>query len=154
PPRELFARPADVKRDLRLLVPAGTLALEEMAEETPLQGRAVARIEMREVGVAVHFEPFLPGAGGEIALEIAPAVQPLAAPVRRGQHRYVDLGEVGRARAVVVVDQRPSQSLAGDIGAVLGKLFLRQGRRTRDRLAGDDALGSALADAVLHVGHL
>src|SRR5450756_3036828 len=59
---KLFVRMPDVERHARLLAPAGVLALEEMAEETLLQGLAVITVEMREVGIAVHLQPFLLGA--------------------------------------------------------------------------------------------
>src|SRR5439155_18152521 len=98
--RELLAGPADIERHLRLPLPAGALALEEMSEKPLLQAGAIARIEVREVRIAVHLQPFLPGAGSEPAFEIAARVQPLAAPVRRRQDRHVDLAEIGDAGAV------------------------------------------------------
>ena len=109
---------------------------------------------MREVGVAVHLEPLLPRAGGEIAFEIAARMQPLSSPVRRRQQRHVDLLEVRGARAVVIIDEPAPQRLAADIGAVIGELLLGQRRGPGDRLAGDEAPRSALADAMLDAGDL
>ncbi len=79
------------------------LALEEMGEETLLQSFAVFAVKMREVGVAVHFQPFLLGAGGEPALEIAARVQADAAPIGGGQQGRLDVFVHGGARGVVVV---------------------------------------------------
>ncbi len=50
---------ADVERDARLPVPPGVFALEKVTEEFLLQRLAVAAVEMREVRVAVNFQPFL-----------------------------------------------------------------------------------------------
>ena len=90
---EPLAGMADVERHARLLLPAGVLALEEVSEEAPLQRLAVAAVEMREVGVAVHLQPFLPRAGAQPAFEIAARVQAHAAPVGGRQQRRLDLLE-------------------------------------------------------------
>src|SRR6185503_9265249 len=82
---ELLARMADVERHPRLLIPAGVLALEEMAEEAFLQLLAVTAVEVREMCVAMRFQPFLRRAGAHKALEITARVQPHAAPVGGGQ---------------------------------------------------------------------
>src|SRR6185437_15436599 len=100
-------------------VPAGILALEEMAEEALLQRLAIRAVEMREVRVAVHLQPFLLRAGREIALEIAARVQAHAAPVAGRQKRRLDLREIGNARGVIVVEQATALRLAGRIDAVL-----------------------------------
>src|ERR671915_432681 len=81
---ELLTRPADVERDLRLLVPAGVLAFEEMAEEALLELLAIVAVEVGEVGVSVHFEPLLFRARAQVTLEVAARVQALPAPVSRG----------------------------------------------------------------------
>ena len=125
-----------------------------MAEEALLQAGAVVRVEVREVRVAVHLEPFLLGAGGQIAFEIAARMQSLAAPIRRREQRHLDLLEFGHARPVIVVDEPAPQRFAADVGTVLGELRLRQRRGAGDRLAGDRAARAALADAMLHVRHL
>ena len=46
-----------------------------------LQRFAVAAVEMREVGVTVHLQPFLPGAGAHIAFKISAWVEGRAAPL-------------------------------------------------------------------------
>src|SRR5262245_25037196 len=94
PQGKLLAGAAEVQRYPRLAVPAGVLALEKVPEEAALQVRAVARIEMREMRVAVHLEPFLLGACCQITFEIAARMQPLAAPVRCRQDWHVDRGEI------------------------------------------------------------
>ncbi len=78
---EFLARMTDLEQHLRLLAPAGILALEEMTEEPLLQVDPVVRVEMRPVLDAVHFEPFLLGGGAHEALEIAARMQALAAPI-------------------------------------------------------------------------
>ena len=102
----------------------------------------------------MHLEPFLLGAGAQIALEIAARMQAHAAPVGGGEQRRLDVLELRQPRPIVVVDQPVAQRVAVAVGAVLRKLLLRQRRRSGDRLAGDDAFRAALADAVLHGGHL
>src|SRR5262249_20109400 len=72
--QEFFTGVTDVERHARPLLPAGVFALEEMAEEALLQLLAVAAVEMREVGVAVHLQPFLLGAGAQPAFKIAARV--------------------------------------------------------------------------------
>ena len=67
---------------------------QEVAEEFLLQGLAVAAVEMREVRVAVHFKPFLLGAGAQPAFEIAARVQAHAAPVAGGEQRRLDVLEL------------------------------------------------------------
>ena len=67
----------DVDGHARLLVPASVFVFKEMAEEPLLQPFAVAAVEMGEVRVAMHLEPFLFGAGGEPALEIARVCRPM-----------------------------------------------------------------------------
>ena len=81
----------NVERDPWLFVPAGVLTLEKMPEESLLQRFAVAAIEMREVGVTVHLQPFLPGAGAHIAFKISAWVQAHAAPIARRQQGSLDL---------------------------------------------------------------
>ena len=145
---------ADVEQHLRPLLPAVVDALEETVEELPLQVLAVLRIEQREVRVAVHLQPFLLRAGAQEALEIAARMQPHAAPVGGREQRRLDVLEFRQPRLVVVVDQAVAQRVAVAIGAVLLQLVVGEVQRPGHRLAGDDALGAALADAVLHGGHL
>src|ERR1035437_7273712 len=71
-----------------------------MAEETLLQGLTVIAVEMREVGIAVHLQPFLLGAGGEPAFEISARVQAHAAPIGGRQQGCLDLGEIGGSPGV------------------------------------------------------
>ncbi len=151
---EFLARMADVEQHLRLLVPAGVLALEEMREEAALQVLPVFGVEQGEVRIAVHLQPFLFRAGAQIALEIAARMQPHAAPVRRRQQRRFDILEFRQARLVIVVDQAMLQRVLVACGAIFFQFVFRQCRRPRDRLAGHGAPVSALADAVLHGGHL
>ena len=118
----------------RLLVPAGIFALEKMAEEALLQRLAVIAVEMREVRVAVHLEPFLLGAGAQIAFEIAAGVQPHAAPIGGRKQRRVDLREIGGARCVIIVDEFAPLRFARRVGAVFGELCLRQRVGAGDRV--------------------
>src|SRR5262249_55875932 len=83
---------------LRLLSPAGVLALEEVSEEFLLQGDAVIGVEMRPVLDAVHLEPLLFGGGAHEALEIAARMQSLAAPVGCREQRRLHLAPVRHAR--------------------------------------------------------
>ena len=108
---------ADVERHARLLVPAGVLAFEEMAEEALLQRVAVIAVEMREVGVAMHFQPFLLGAGAQIAFEIAARMQSHAAPIAGREQRRLDLRKIGGARGVIIVDKLAALGFAGRVGA-------------------------------------
>ena len=62
--------------------------------------------------------------------------------------------EIGRARGVVVVVQNVLLGLSRRVGAIFGELFLGQRHRAGDRLAGHDAFGAAVADAVLHARDL
>src|SRR5262249_30841695 len=79
PHDELFAGMADLELDARLLRPAGVLALEEVAEEAPLQPLAVARVEVLPVRAAVGLEPLVTRGRLHEALEVAARVQPLPA---------------------------------------------------------------------------
>src|SRR5262249_2364162 len=83
PQYELFAGMADVERHARLPLPAAVLAFEKMADESLLQRLPVAAVEMSEVSVAVHLEPFLLRVGAQPAFEIAAWMQTHAAPIRR-----------------------------------------------------------------------
>jgi hypothetical protein len=58
---EFLTRVTNVQRYAGLLHPAGILAFEEIAEEFFLQRLAILAVEVREVCVAVHFEPLLSG---------------------------------------------------------------------------------------------
>src|SRR5207245_3472102 len=111
-------------------------ALQEAAEEPLLQTHAVVAVEMREVRIAVHFEPLLLGAGGEEAFVVAARMQALPAPVGGGEQRRLDPPEVDHAAAVVIIDQAPAQRLAGGIGRVPCELRGRVRLRAGDRLAG------------------
>src|SRR5207249_1721157 len=152
--RETLAGMPDVERDAGLLIPAGVRTLQKAAEEALLQSHAVVAVEVREVRVAVHLEPLLLRAGGEEAFVVAARMQALPAPVGRGEQRRLDACEVNHAAAVVIIDQSPAQRLARRIGGVLRQLRGRERLRSRDRLAGDDAARTALADAVLHAQDL
>ena len=125
-----------------------------MSEEALLQADTVIGVEMREVGIAVHFQPFLFRAGGEIAFEIAAGVQALTAPIRSREERHVDPAELGHARAVIVVDRLAAQSLGADIGAIAGERLLRQRLMAGYRIAGDRTSGPAFPDAILHARDL
>src|SRR4029078_12024208 len=103
PQHELLAGMADIERHRRLLLPAGALALEEVAEEPHLQRLAVAAVALREVRIAVPLQPFLPGAGAPPAFEIAAGMQTHAAPVPCRQQRRRDLGALSRKRGVSTV---------------------------------------------------
>src|SRR5262245_24807107 len=144
----------NIERHAWLLLPAGVFALEEMTEEALLQLLAVVTVEMREVGVAVHLQPFLFGAGAEPAFKIAARVQTHAAPIRRRQQRRLDRLEPRRARGVVVVEQASLPCLAGNVSPAFRKLHLRQRVRPGNQLARHCTPGAALSDAMLHARHL
>src|SRR6186997_2373395 len=112
PQDEFLARMTDVERHARLLVPAGILTFQEVAKEFFLQSLAVAAVEVREVRVAMHFEPFLLRAGTQPALEIAARVQAHAAPVAGGQQRRLDILEFRDALAVVIIKKPAALRLA------------------------------------------
>src|ERR1700732_1617230 len=131
---------ADLKLHAPLLVPAGVLALEEMAEEALLQLHAVIGIELGPVLDAVRLEPFLRRRRPHEALEIAARVQALAAPIGGGQQGSGDLAPYRGARLVVVVVEGMGEDLVAEIAAIAGKLRLAQRLRAADELAGDAAL--------------
>ena len=122
---EFLAGMADLQLHARLLVPAGVLALEEVAEEAFLQADAVVRVEVRPVRVAVRLEPFLLGGDAEEALEVAARVQALPAPVRGAEHRDVDLAEIRRTLAARFVVERMIENEFLDIDAVSLRARLR-----------------------------
>jgi hypothetical protein len=94
---ELFAGVADLQLHFGLLVPAGILALEEVAEELLLQSESIVRIEMCPVLDAVHLEPFLGRGRTYEAFEIAARMQALPTPVCSREYRHLDLVPVGHA---------------------------------------------------------
>ena len=145
---------ADLQHHLRPLLPAVVDAFEETVEELALQILTILRIEQREVRVAVHLQPFLLGAGAQEALEVAARMQAHAAPIGSGEQRRLDVLEFRQPGLVVVVDQAVAQRVAVAIGAILPQLVVAEIQRPRHRLAGDHAPGAAVADAVLHGGHL
>ncbi len=146
---------ADLQLDVRLLVPAVLLAVQEMVEEPQLQLAAVVGVEMRPVLDAVHFQPLVLGGGPHEALEIAARMQRLAAPVGGREKRRLDLRPDRRARPVVVVVERMGADVVAEGAAVPGELGLGQGLRPAApaRRGSRDAL-AALARAVLHGLHL
>src|SRR6185295_17025715 len=123
---EFLAGMADIERHARLLVPARVLALEEVSEKPFLQRLAIGAVEMREVRVAVHFEPFLFRAGAQPTFEIAARVQAHAAPVPGGEQGGLDILEFRDAPAVVVVKVATAFRFAWRVGNVFGEFFLRQ----------------------------
>src|SRR3974390_2394379 len=85
--RKFFAGRSDVQCNARLLVPAGVLTLEEMAEEAPLQLGAVIAVEMCEVRIAVPLQPFLLRGARKPAFDVPAQMQADAAPVADGKTR-------------------------------------------------------------------
>src|SRR5262249_21984382 len=130
------------------------LTLEEMAEEALLQLFAIAAVEVGEVGVAMHFQPFLRGAGAQVAFEIPAGVQALAAPIGGGQQRNLDIFPARNARAIIRVDRSARQRFVRDIGAVARKLRLRQRLCAGNGFAGDHAARPARADSELDTADL
>ena len=133
---------------------AGVLILEKVAEETLLQRLAVIAVKMREVGIAVHLQPFLLRAGAQPTFEISARMQAHAAPIGGRQQGRLDLGEIGGARGVVIVVQPAALRFARRIGAMLGEFLFGQCLGSGDRLAGHQAFGAAVSDAMLHARHL
>src|SRR6185369_6465585 len=76
-----------------------SLALEEMIEEAKLKLAPIIGVEVRPVLDAVDLEPLLFRRGAHEALEVAARMQPLPAPVRRGEKRRGELGRAGAASA-------------------------------------------------------
>ena len=109
---------------------------------------------MGKVCIAVHLEPLLLRARAQETFEIAPRMQALSAPVRGGEQRHVDFLQLDHARAVIVVDERAAQRLAGRVGAVPRQRLRRQRLRPGCRFAGDLAARALVTDAVLHAQHL
>src|ERR1700719_4488055 len=83
PGNEFFTGMAHLRQHFRLLVPAGVLALEKMAEEFLLQLESVVGIEMRPVLAPVALQPFLIRGSPHKPFKIAAGAQTLAAPVCR-----------------------------------------------------------------------
>ena len=81
-------------------------------------------------------------------------MQAHAAPVRRRQQRRGDVGELRRARGVVIVNQATAPRLARNVGTIFFQLLFRQGLRSGHQLARDHASGAAFAHSVLHARHL
>src|SRR5207244_667131 len=118
---ELLARPPDLEQHPGLVPEARVLALEKMPEEALLQADAVVGVEVRPVLARVHLEPYLFLRGAHEPLEVAAGTQALAAPVGGGQKRHLHLGEVGKARAPVLV------ACEGVVAAVLVEVAARRG---------------------------
>ena len=154
PQDELLAGMADVELHPRCLLPAVVDALQEIVEEALLQVQAVGAGEERPVRIAVGLEPLLLRGRLDEAVEVAPRVDALAAPVGAGQKRERDLGEVGRARAVPLVVEGMLLELLVDVDAVLGQLLVRERDGSGHRLAGVGVLLGPLPPPVLHVDHL
>ena len=137
-----------------LQVPAVVDAFEEMVEEALLQADTVVGVERRPVRVAVHFEPFLLRGRAQPAFEVAARMQALPAPVGCREQRDADLGQIGRALAVILVDERARQDVAPHVAAIALELLVAQRHRAAHELAGDAAFRAALAAPVLHGHHL
>src|ERR1043166_8710627 len=150
---ELLAGMADLELDARLLGPAGILALEEVAEEAPLQPLAVAHVEIFPMRAAVRLEPLVARGGAHEALEVAARVQPLPAPVGGREERRLHLRPVGRARAAVLIVERMLDKVGLLVDAVRAQLFVGDPVVAAHRLAGRGALRTALAEPVLHALH-
>ena len=147
---------AHLEQHLRLLLPAGVLALEEVAEEPLLQLDAVVGVEVGPVLDAVHLEPFL--------LRRRRARSPRncragAAPARPSWRR--------RAAGTLTFDQsgmrdcQYSSVASGLCEAVLvevapvgAELLLGQRRRPGHPVAVHPAPVAARAPAVLHLDDL
>ena len=100
---------------------------------------------------AVNLEPFLPGRRAHEALEVAPRMQALPAPVPRREERDGDLRPVGHARApVLVAGQRVLPAVVVEVAAVAAELFLGQGRWARDPVSVHPAPIAARSAAVLN----
>jgi len=154
PLHEFLARMANLKLHSRLFLPSGSLALEKMAEEAFLQRNPAVDIEGRKMGVAVDLEPFFFRCRAREPFEISARMQPLATPVCRRKHRYLDLGKVPRARAVVIVAERARENVRGGVGAIARELLVGQVLGACDELIGEATASAALTDAVLHAGAL
>ena len=149
-PLDEFARPAHLQQHRRLPVPAIVLALEEMREEALLQIDAVIGIEFGPVLDAVNLQPFPLRGGAHETFDIAAQMQPLPAPVARGQHGHRDPVPHRRAVPVIVVVERVSEDIAAQIAPVFRQLIVRQGLIPAYRPAGDPAHRALFAAAVLH----
>src|SRR5208282_2071349 len=147
---ESLAGMAQLELDRRLALPAGVLALEEMAEEALLQLDAVVRVETRPMLEPVHFEPLLFRGGAHEALEIAARMQPLTAPARRREEGGRHLLPRRRARAVIVVVEGVRANLGAEVRAVAHELLLGERLRPADELARHPAPGPARPHPMLH----
>ena len=127
PPDESLAGVPDVELDPRGAVEAVVLTFEEVVEEALLQVAPVRRVEMRPVGIAVCLEPLGLGGASSEAVEVAPGMDPLAAPVRRREEGDLDPGEVDGTVAMPVVEE----GMALD----LGERFRRGSPRAGPRAA-------------------
>src|SRR3546814_8027392 len=92
---EIFARPAHVEHDPRLLVPAVLVALEEIAEERLLKVAPVGRVEMSPVLEAVALEPLLLRPGFEETDLVAARMPRYAGPTGAGKQRHLDFRALG-----------------------------------------------------------
>src|SRR5664279_3456050 len=147
---EFLARMTDIELYARLLVPAVLLALEEVAEELPLQSDAVVGVIMRPMLDAVHFQPFLFRRRTIEALEIAARVQRLAAPIGGREQRHLDLRPIRRHRLVEFVVQRMREVSLAEIVTVGAHLFLGERLRSRYPIAIHAAAMALVAEPVLH----
>src|SRR6266849_7926877 len=147
---ESLARMADLEQDLRLLVPAIVLAVQEMVEEPQLLLAAVIRVEMRPVLAAMDFEPFLPRCGLHEAFEIPARMKTLAAPIGGGKQRRRDLVPHRRASAMISVGERMGEKTVTEISAVASERALAERLRSAYELSVHGRTLAALAGAVLH----
>lgn len=147
---ERLAGVTDLQLHARLLVPAGVLALEEVAKKALLQADSVVRVEVRPVRIAMHLKPLLPGGGSHEAFEVPARMQSLSTPIRRAEHRQVDPAEVGRPLAARIVVERVIENELLDVEAVLLQLLVAQCGRSGHEFARHPAPQPALAEPVLH----
>src|SRR5262245_22731921 len=151
---EFLTRVPDIELHARLLVPAIALAFQKIAEELLLQADPIVCVVVRPVLDAVYLEPFLFRRRAVKTLEVAPRMQRLATPVRRGKHRHFYLRPIWPHCCVEIVVERMCEIGFSQIVAVCAHLLGVERFRSRHPVAVHPAAVTFGAKPVLHRLHL
>src|SRR5439155_235959 len=120
---ESLAGVADLEHDLRLRLPPGLLALQEVAEELLLKRHAVVRVEVGPVLDAVHLEPLLlrrrahePAEDAAVVTEVAIVIGGALPDADRGEMRRLERRDLPLVHRVVGNPVQPDLAVAPWLG--------------------------------------
>src|SRR3984957_10729827 len=131
----------DLQLYFGLLVPSGIFPLQKMAEEPLLQVDTVVGVKLTTVFQPVDFEPLVLARRTHKSLEIAARVQPLPAPIRRGEKRHLDLRPVGHSGLPEIIGvQLVRQTVFVKIPAIAAEFLFRERLRARNPATGHATL--------------